>query len=349
MDLYNMTDDQLRGQAQYYGISTVNPNGSPIDHGRLIENIQERQAVIESNAKSAVNRGSIRNKSATSSISLPKPPSPPASSNIPVKQKPPAARGRPATRTRQPVTLPLESDLGTLSEIRTFVGNVFYGNPNAPLINPKATFANVPILPPPKKPLPRGRPKLPVPKIPIAATTTGPKIPINVLPPMTLRPVQNHNQQPPSEIKKSPINTVTSRETIGTVPPLVLQRKRLDGGNAILPAESSIPDKITIPLTPTKLDTIPLPEPQEAEVQLQVAQTSKQRAVFNIGSIDRNRLTAGRASRSNNTKYTLQEMKKIANDLGLDYSVGKKELYKKIMDELRNHGIITEDSSENNL
>lgn len=398
----DLTDTQIRGQARYYGIPTDNPDGTPIDPGRLLEQIQERQAVISSMAPPAsgnqgrpMAKGPVRNKPSTTagSIVLPKPLAPPVV-NAPVMQpkpKPAANRGRPATRSRAPVTLPLESDLGTLSGIRTFVSNTFYGNPNAPLINPQASFAHNPILPPSNKPLPpaRGRPvakgagtakakaagePAQVLTIAVPAGRPGPakipipKVPINIPPPSVVRPSQEVSEVSKKNIPEGitqgrptlsvipasePKPEQVSRESpqVSSVPRLVLRPPNRD--SRVLPSgtqeEFGIPDRVTIPLTPTKLEAIPLPEPQEAEVQLQVAQTSKQRAVFNIGTIDQSRLTAGRALRGDNTAYTFTEMKNIARDLGLNVSGGKAELYKKIMDELRNRGQIQERNPDDDL
>lgn len=220
-----------------------------------------------------------------------------------------------------PGVLPLESDLSTLNDVRQFVPAVL-------LVNPNATFAKNPAQPAPVKPAPRA-PRAP--RVPTIKALPG--IPITIIPPGKPAPkmipvVPRASPAPPGPIILAP----TLPAPTLPAPKLVVQPL----GTPTPPRE--IPARVELPLTPTRLAPIPLPEPRETVVQLQVPHTTKQMAVFNINEIDPARLTAGRAKKGDTSFYSREQMQYFARNLGLKVSGGKAELYNLLMNELRRRG-----------
>lgn len=213
--------------------------------------------------------------------------------------------------------LPLESDLSTLLGIQNYVNEIIYGD--STFINPDATFANSVVLPPPQKPAPRPliipRVSIPVPKTPVNIPAPRPAM-IKQLPALQFTTFEEPIA--PKTPQKTP-QKPQPRLVLMTVPP-----------PAGTPPRSGIPDKIEIPTTPTRLEPIPLPEPQESQAQLQTPQTSSQNAVMVLNSIDWNKLSGRRATKGGPEYYTHEQMKAIARSLGILTSVGKAALYQSI-------------------
>lgn len=297
--LMDMPTERLIELANYYGIEIPRNPGGEVDPGRLVERIYEHELLVASGAE--------------------QPPIPPTPLTPAI---PPPVEFKTEVI---PGVLPLESDLATLNEIRQFVPTVL-------LVNPNATFAKNPMQPPPVKRAPRA------PRAPTIKALPG--IPITIVPP-TAKPVARPIVVAPPTIPRIPTGPTVPA---GPAPsPIILTptaRPVVQPSPAPTPTRvpPEIPSRVELPLTPTRLAPIPLPEPHETVVQLQVPHTTKQLAVFNINEIDPNRLTAGRAKKGDTSFYSREEMQYFARNLGLKVSGGKAELYNLLMNELRRRG-----------
>lgn len=352
--LIKKTEPELREIAQYYRL-TVPAN---IDKGRLIDLIAEHEAKIQTNINTVVadaRAAEIARGTAAVGTTVPVAVPVPVPVITPTIPKPAAPKGTVVVPTAgrtprrkapaQQMTLPLQSDLATLNEVRNDLANIQE-------INPAATFQKNQPLPAPqppatKQPATIALPPLTIPAVPVPTAAT-PKLTIKMPPTPATPKVAVPTVRP---VAPSPKITLPLGAPTAALPKTALQATPGKPGATIepitqlmipmkAPAPNDIAVRIQLPVFNTRMEALPLPEPTEPTIQPTVAYTAQQMAVLGLASIDPNRLTSTRTKKGDTKYYSVEEMKAIARSHGLRITGSKAELYERIMDLLRKGGYV---------